>query len=212
MTTDRKAGVGAVFVRVANTDDVIGIVRVHRSGFPGFLMTLLGPGFLRTYYRCALDYGGVIALVADEEGRGLRGFVVGFVRPSGFYAALRAKRWELATSALMHVAFRPTMWSRVLHDMREVRSRSGAGDDDCSVELASIAVERGISGKGIGAELVGKFIELARRSGAKRVVLTTDAIKNDAVNSFYAKLGFRLERTLSRSASRPMNEYVYELG
>ena len=51
------------------------------------------------------------------------------------------------------------------------------------------------------------FLEEARSRGCRRVFLTTDRDRNEAVNAFYQKLGFRVEREFQTPEGRAMNEY-----
>lgn len=81
-----------------------------------------------------------------------------------------------------------------------------------TAELSSLAVHPNATGKGVGSRLVRRFLSEAEARGARRVVLTTDAHGNAAVNSFYLSLGFSLTRTFEARRGRVLNEYVLELG
>lgn len=198
-------------IRNAEITDLTRIVAVHRSAFPGFLMSRLGPLFLMQYYRLVLSYPRRVFLVA-ETGGAVCGFVAGFVAPSLFYKTLKAAKWRLAMSAFVYLAIRPWLWWRVLSSYgRAGHSASNDGCDASVAELASLAVAPESMGRGYGQRLVREFNIRAGADGARRVVLTTDAACNERVNSFYQGLGFRAARSLMTGGERQMVEYVYEI-
>src|ERR1035441_9690776 len=92
---ERQTGTGDRDIREANTADLAQIVSLHERSFPGFLMSMLGSGFLRVYYETALGCTGTVALIA-EEGEGAVGFVIGYIAPQEFYTLLRGRRLRLA--------------------------------------------------------------------------------------------------------------------
>ena len=75
------------------------------------------------------------------------------------------------------------------------------------VGLFSIGVLPELQGAGAGKLLVNGFLREAGNRGCKRVFLTTDRDENDAVNLFYQKLGFSIERQYETPEGRRMNEY-----
>lgn len=194
-------------LQVADLDDV---VAVHRAAFPGFLMTLLGPDFLHSYYRTVLDCEDAIFLgLFDDAGR-LQGFVAGFATPASFYAMLAKRKRRMLVAAAFHLLRRPVLWSRVLENAGATSQRA-AEDAPGVAELASIAVLPGAQGKGYGRALIEAFLSTARPLGAARVDLTTDADGNDAVNRLYTKAGFRLSAVRTRRGGRRMNHYTMSL-
>jgi len=200
-----------MIIRNAEIADLSQIVAVHRSAFPSFLMTRLGPLFLMQYYRLVLSYPRRVFLVADTAGT-VCGFVAGFVAPSLFYKNLKAAKWRLAMSAFAYLAIRPWLWKRVLSSYGQAgRSAAHDGGDGAVAELASLAVAPASKGRGYGQRLVREFNTRAGADGAQRVVLTTDAECNERVNSFYQGLGFRSARSFVAGGERQMVEYVYEI-
>lgn len=192
--------------------DIPAIVSVHKKAFPGFLMTLLGPAFLKVYYRTVLDYSDGIFLVLRDEQGGLQGFVAGFAKPELFYQLLAKRRKWMMISAATHLIIRPHLWKRVLENMRMVSSRSNTGSSkDMDVELASIGVAPNNGRRGYGKALVRSFIDKAKAKAATSVFLSTDASNNSSVNEFYLSLGFRLLRRSERAGGRLMNHYEYIL-
>ncbi len=200
---------GAIQVRDAERADIPEIVRIHRAAFPGFLMTLLGPAFLRRYYETVLDYEKrVFVVTVDQQGR-LQGFAAGFLHPADFYKLLGARKRRMMLAGALHVAVRPMVWARVIENMGQVGQRAQAESKAAAkaVELASIGVSPVVGGKGWGKALVLGFIRRARDVGGRVVELTTDADGNQRVNGFYQGLGFSLVTTSVRAGGRKMNHY-----
>ncbi|TYP52407.1 GNAT family N-acetyltransferase [Thermosediminibacter litoriperuensis] len=198
-------------IREAMSKDIYEIVKVHQDAFKGFLMTLLGPKFLMSYYQLVFEYSKRIFYVIIDEQNKVRGFVAGFLEPSQFYNLLRKRKWKLALAALFHLVFHPSLWLRVYSSLNRAVNLANSECDFDIAELASIAVDPKISGQGLGKELVFSFLNKARKMGARRVYLNTDALNNDKVNAFYQKIGFKLAHKFTVANKRLMNEYVYFL-
>ena len=182
------------------------IVAVHLEAFPGFFMAQLGPRFLREYYRCVAEYPGGILLV-ESAGEEYVGFVAGFLDPASFYRALRHRRIRLALAACAGIVARPSRLITLLANYRRAGDAAQGSDGAAVAELSSLAVRPTSTGRGLGSSLVRRFIAEAGSRGANRVVLTTDAEGNDAVNRFYRGLGFTCERTFEARRGRSLNEY-----
>ncbi|WP_332671341.1 GNAT family N-acetyltransferase [Aromatoleum sp.] len=207
--TKREASPTLRDVRQTDLDQV---AEVHRQAFPGFLMTLLGPVFLREYYQAVLDYPGKVFLVALDERARVVGFVAGFHDPSMFYKLLGSRRKRMMAAAVLHLALRPRLWLRVLENMKQIGERSGESLEACSrVELASVGVAPHVLKQGCGKALVSEFLTRCSSFHAGAVELTTDATGNEKVNRFYRSLGFRVVKTSERSGGRRMNHYEYVL-
>ncbi len=197
-------------IRLANPNDLRAVVRVHQQAFPGFLMTELGPAFLRAYYQTVMDYSHPILLVYEGSSGALEGFAAGFMNPPQFYKRLKERRWQLAFSAGLHLMLRPARWRRVLASRhRAYQLAHQPAEPTATAELASLGVLPQSQGKGIGRQLVLAFLETAQAKGASRVILTTDAQQNDSVNRFYQRLGFQLRSQYWHSSTRLMNLYEY---
>ncbi|MGI9952920.1 GNAT family N-acetyltransferase [Moorellaceae bacterium AZ2] len=197
-------------IRDARPEDLKYIVRIHQIAFRGFLMTLLGPKFLYAYYQLILEYPSrIFCVVADDHGK-TRGFVAGFLEPNKFYERLSRRKWKLALAALVHLVLHLTLLPRVWHSfLRANNLARNSQYAEGAAELASIALDPSLTGRGLGKQLVLAFLNRAREMGAQRVHLTTDALGNDAVNAFYQRLGFKLSRNFTVVGNRLMNEYVY---
>ena len=197
-------------LRQLRTADLDEVVAVHRAAFPGFLMTLLGPAFLRSYYRTVLDCEDAIFLGQFDHADRLQGFVAGFSKPATFYTTLAKRKKRMLAAAALHLLVRPALWPRVLENAGATSQRATASAVGVA-ELASIAVLPATQGRGYGRSLISGFLSAAAQRGAARVELTTDADGNDAVNRLYKKSGFQLSETRVRKGGRRMNHYAISL-
>ena len=200
----------APLLRKLEAADLDGVVAVHCAAFPGFLMTLLGPGFLRSYYQTVLDCDDAIFLGRFDDAGRLQGFVAGFARPASFYAMLAKRKRRMLVAAAFHLLRRPALWARVLENAGATSQRATENEPGAA-ELASIAVLPGAQGKGHGRALIEAFLSAARPLGATRVDLTTDADGNDGVNRLYASAGFQRSGVSTRRGGRRMNHYTIPL-
>jgi GNAT superfamily N-acetyltransferase len=187
------------------------VVSVHLDAFPDFFMTQLGPRFLREYYRCVDDFP-LGLLLTERDDQGCVGFVAGFVDPAAFYRELRRRRVRLAVAACAGIVPRPRRLFTLLANYRRAGSAAEHAVDPRTAELSSLAVRPRVAGKGVGSRLVHRFVLAAASRGANRVVLTTDAFGNDAVNRFYQRIGFICVRTFEARRGRVLNEYVIDIG
>lgn len=203
----------ATCIRRATVIDLPGIVSTHRAAFKDFFLTQLGPAFLRGYYRTVLEYSGGILLAAAQD-ESITGFVAGFIDPSEFYTLLRKKRMYLGLAALPWLIMHPANLVRAISNYRLTLEESRETDPEISqvAELSSIAVGPSSQGTGAGKRLLAAFVDAAKKSGAAKIMLTTDAAGNDATNRFYVRAGFTLARVIRRPYGRILNEYEFDLG
>ena len=196
-------------IRRMELDDIDQVVGVHLESFPGFFLSFLGPGFLKVYYRAAcLDREG-ICLVASNEKRDVRGFVVGSSSPGGFYRRIFIRHFlGFLLNVLRAVANRPSIIGRLI---RTAARAAGEQPPGCA-GLFSIAVSPAAQGQGVGRDLVRGFIHQADDRGCRRVSLTTDSQGNDRVNDFYRSLGFAATGELITPEGRRMHQYTLEIG
>lgn len=187
------------------------IVSVHLEAFPGFFMAQLGPWFLREYYRCVADYPQGV-LLTECDGQGCMGFVAGFVDPASFYGELHRRRARLGLAACAGIVVRPRRLTTLLANYRRASGAAHQTPEPGTAELSSLAARPDAVGRGVESRLVQRFIVAAGALGACRVVLTTDANDNDAVNGFYQGLGFTCIRSFEARRGRWLNEYAIEIG
>lgn len=185
------------------------VVRTHLASFPGFFLSFLGPRFLALYYTgiCSAPEG--IAFCYLNPAGVPAGFVAGSSNPRGFYSRLLKRDWlSFSLASLGAILRKPTVMGRIA---RGLFHPGGNPVGDQVAGLFSIGVLPELQGTGAGKLLVQAFLDEARRRGCRRVFLTTDRDGNEAVNLFYHKLGFRIERQYETPEGRRMNEYWIEL-
>lgn len=192
-------------IRKLIPSDVSCVVAVHLSSFPGFFLSFLGSRFLSLFYSgiCTAQEG--IAFVYLNDAGVPAGFVAGTSNPGGFYSRLLKRDWlKFALASIVPVLKKPSVIGRVARAVSHP-SDNPIGDDVAG--LFSIGVLPELQGTGAGKKLVQAFLDEAKQRGCTRVFLTTDRDSNDAVNAFYAKLGFAVERQYVTPEGRKMNEY-----
>lgn len=192
-------------IRPIHLDDVRQVVSVHLASFPGFFLSLLGTKFLALFYSgiCSAPEG--IAFVYCDTAGYPVGFVAGTTNPRGFYSRLLKRHWlQFALAATPPVLKKPSIIGRVARAILHPKNNP-LGDNVAG--LFSIGVLPELQGSGAGKELVRTFLDEAGERGCTKVFLTTDRDNNDAVNTFYQKLGFSLEREYVTPEGRYMNEY-----
>lgn len=196
-------------IRKIQFSDVNQVVAVHLSSFPGFFLSFLGSRFLSLFYSgiCTAPEG--IAFVYLNDAGAPAGFVAGTSNPGGFYSRLLKRDWlKFALASIVPVLKKPSVIWRVARAVSHP-SDNPIGDDVAG--LFSIGVLPELQGTGAGKKLVHAFLDEAKQRGCKRVFLTTDRDNNEAVNSFYEKLGFVIERQFVTPEGRRMNEYWINL-
>lgn len=184
------------------------VVKAHMKGFIGFFLTFLGENFLKIYYRGVINHEKAIKLVYLEDNN-LKGFVTGTMNPSGFYSALLKKYWfRFCIVLIPAILKKPKSFFRLLRALTKPKTSS---QDPKIAELSSLVVLPSYQGKGIGKELVISFITEVKKRSGKIIYLTTDALNNDTVNSFYQKMGFKIKRVIKTPENRLMNEFWLEI-
>jgi len=192
-------------IRPMKAEDVAAVVKVHLSSFSGFFLSFLGPGFLTLFYSGICSAPEVIAFVyLDDTGTPV-GFVAGTSNPGGFYSRLLKRDWlKFAMASIVPILKKPSVIGRVARAVSHP-SANPIGDDVAGI--FSLGVLPDWQGTGAGKKLVRAFLDQAKEKGCTKVFLTTDRDNNKAVNTFYAKLGFSIDRQYVTQEGRRMNEY-----
>ena len=190
-----------ILVRPMREPDVPEVVAIHCKAFRGFFLDLMGKPFLSRYYRLVIGFPKSIAIIAESNEGGIRGFAVGFCDDVGFYRHMKSHWFVLAPSVILALIRNPLLLRKVLYSRLRVGRMSRGFRDPLSVELASIAADA--KGGGVGSALLKAFAREARAMGGRTISLTTDLEDNAMTLSFYRKHGFVQTGTEMRDG-RPM--------
>ncbi|WBB96882.1 GNAT family N-acetyltransferase [Solwaraspora sp. WMMA2080] len=198
-----------VLVRPAGYADLATTARTHVEFLPVGLFPSLGAGFVRRWHRTYLDSRhGVGYVVTDPTtpGDDVVGFLLGTTDQAAHMAALFADRRTLASLAAAGagaMARRPTLarqlpsravpWARQIAQRRSGQPppSDGPADNPQVAVMIALAVRPQWRGSGIGAELVRRFVEDARRAGAVEAELVTP-VGPAGATGFYERLGWEL--------------------
>lgn len=192
----------AVQVRAMAPADLRFVAHLHRSWLAHGLFPALGPRFLRAYlstyaaspfglaYMALLDGVPVGYLVGTVDERAhlrhvlrrcgihlaLLGLAALLVRPrlAWHFARTRARRYITAGTRLVRSGTSPA---------------TSPGSAGVVAVLSHVAVSEAARGTGIGGELVRRFVDDARSSGATAARLLTKADDGGA-SGFYERLGW----------------------
>src|SRR5262245_53541089 len=158
-------------IRPASTADARSAAELHKAGFPGFFLTLLGVDFLDLFYGAVLEDPGGILLVAHENAQ-MIGFVAGVTNTSDFYRRLAKRQFGRLILCLGGtICRRPGIVWRVAK--KSMHALSG-GSSQSQASLMSIAVLEKWRRKGIGASLVKSFCQALDARRVDSFCLTTD--------------------------------------
>jgi ribosomal protein S18 acetylase RimI-like enzyme len=194
-----------VCVRAMQQQDVSAAVKVHMAAFRAFFLTSLGPAFLEIFYREMISQEKGAGFVCEVNGA-IFGFVIGAEDQTLSYRLLLKRQWlAFVIAALPALVKQPMIAPRLARALTYTRDRSSGSPAGL---LMSISVLPEARGHGIGGKLVDAFLAEMRLRGVSGVVLTTDAVDNDAVNAFYRSKGFRILRTFVTPEGRLMNEFA----
>lgn len=192
-------------IRSMNMSDIEQVVQTHLRTFPFFFLSLMGKQFLRLYYSSiCLDSDGMAFVCLNDSGM-IIGFVVGTTNPRDFYYRLFKKKWyKFACASIAAIIKKPSIMLRIICAATYHRSNPIGSD---IAGLHSIGISPETQQQGLGRELISVFLEHARKHKCQKVFLTTDRDNNEAVNRFYIKNGFVIEREFVTQQGRWMNEY-----
>lgn len=191
--------------------DIKEVVNVHIRAFPGFFLTFLGPKFLKVFYNSFTYNTTGIGFVAENSVTGkVLGVIVGPLVPDGYFKRLLKKRWwAFCLASFTAILKRPAVVKRLF---RALFYSGQAPQGSKRALLSSIAVDPEAQGQGVGRSLVERWVEEVRLQGGKGCYLTTDAENNEKINTFYRKLGWKINSTYVTPEGRKMNRYVFDFG
>jgi predicted N-acetyltransferase YhbS len=76
--------------------------------------------------------------------------------------------------------------------------------------LSSVAVDPDMQGDGLGSSLVKEWLAEMKLTGTQGCYLLTDSKRNDAVNRFYQRLGWKLDSQHRTPRGRVLNRYLFD--
>lgn len=206
MLENKKTSTPVLLLTVMSPDNVRDVVGLHLLAFPDFFLTFLGKSFLSVYYNAIIHHDDAIKIALVNSSQVI-GFVVGTMNPSGFYSTLiKNDIFSFAVASIPAIIRKPQTFFRLVRALGKPK-QAGQGKDVS--ELTSLAVLPQYHGHGYGQLLVDAFIRQCRERSGRKIMLTTDAMNNEKVNSFYTKAGFGLVRSFTTPEQRVMNEYQY---
>lgn len=184
------------------------VVKIHELAFQNFFLTVLGTRFLNHFYTALVKRKDVLAIGYWDRDGHLTGFFVANYGHDGFYRSLsRENFFRFFFSTFRTFLLRPMLLRRLARSFSA--NNSGPRFENYAY-LMSICVDPTLQNKGLGTLMLNDLINLIRKSGYKGVYLTTDAIGNSAVNSFYIRAGF-VKRGTIWQGKREMNIYSKDL-
>jgi ribosomal protein S18 acetylase RimI-like enzyme len=175
-------------LRKAKAEDYTNFAKIHISAFPGFFLTSLGTGFLKTYYLSSLKTEGSVSCCVVDDNNEILGFAVGCLEAKGFHKKVFLK-FPLAfiNSLILSFLRNPKIIIRL---WKNLEKKASIVDNKEYSELLSIAVGPENKGKGIGKILITGFENEIKKLNGKKIALTTDSSENESVISFYEKCGY----------------------
>lgn len=195
-------------IRHASSADVPSIVTIHMGTFPGFFLTSLGPRFLSLFYAGLVESPLGVLLVADSGSEAV-GFVGGTTDEAAFFAWLKDNhRRQFVREAAIASLKNPSAMKRLWRARRRDSEPAGSAQ---RAALLTLGVDPARKRSGNGTALVEAFATELSRKDIDGFCLTTDAHGNEAVSSFYVRLGLQRVRTYTTVEGRVMNEYASSL-
>lgn len=198
-----------MLVKLASEENIIEIVKVHKSAFPDFFLTELGDTFLKLYYGSVLksEEGILLVCLEDEE---VIGFCAACTESKGFNIKLIKKNIGKYLLEGIRLSFiRPKAIMRLYNNLTKTsREVEDKGD---YAELMSIGVNNNIQSKGIGQALLHELEEILKGACITKLSLTTDVSDNEKTLRFYSKSGFKTMYEFISYPSRKMFRLIKDL-
>lgn len=189
-------------VRVAASNDVPLLARLHAESMPTAFLPSLGQPFMRSLYRSLIKDPEATVLVAERDGSRV-GFAVGVMSMSRAYRRFLARRGLQGAVLAAPKLLRPSTWKQVLETSAYPRNVT----DLPEAELLSIAVAKEVRAKGLGSKLARTLLEEMTSRGASDVKVVVGA-DNRVANDFYQRVGFVHAATLEIHAGTTSNVWV----
>lgn len=198
-------------ITTAKYTDINDIAHLHKKVFSGFFLSSLGHGFLKELYAGFLTRPHGILLIARDGGIVI-GFAAGTTDSENFFSKLRRRRGLFfLIKAMPAVLMNPIPVCKKLISAFFYRGDPPVAGGSGAL-LSSIGIAADYRGKTLANRLLADFEKKAAQQGIRQVYLTTDAVNNDRVNSFYQKNGYLVECSFMQSGGRLMHRYIKNIG
>tara|TARA_X000000368_G_C22728314_1_gene578338 strand:- start:54 stop:659 length:606 start_codon:yes stop_codon:yes gene_type:complete len=197
-----------IIYRKSKLSDLDEIVDVHLTSFKSFFLTSLGSPFLKVFYRTCLNNNQIVPLSGiDKESNKLIGFVIATKSSNGFYKKLILSNFKSYLYQSIKLFFiKPMSLIRIYRNL--TKGKKTKVDSSNYSELLSLAVLPEKKGLGIGKNLLSEIEKKIKNEGINAVTLTTDALNNKDVLSFYKKLGYKVFYDFSAYPRRKMFKLI----
>lgn len=185
------------------------LASIHLEAFHGFFLSSLGKGFLKAYYKAALNSVKTIAVCATDEKGQILGFGTGGVQSKGYHKQLILHNLVTFMYQGVILLFKnPKALMRLAMNLDKISSDN---DDGNYGELISIGITDTFQGLGVGRNLIKLFEDEARRRGCTRITLTADYYNNEDVVAFYMHSGYHVLYEFDTYPQRRMYKLIKNL-
>jgi ribosomal protein S18 acetylase RimI-like enzyme len=180
-------------------DGSLGRLAVLHCSVMHTLLSDLGFPIVLKYYQVARSDTSVVGMILLDSSDEIVGWAIGSPDPSSLNSRLRQPvLWFFAQ--MMRVAVtRPLVLKQLVSSVLASSSEMEMKKD--AIELTYIGVSSAHQGKGLGRELLHKFVEESRSRGYHSVVLSVEE-ENKAAVALYEKNGFNIIRSFSEGRYR----------
>ena len=193
--------------RPLRIDDAPSIAHLHCEGLADDFLPALGPAFLKCLYTAMLADNQVFGYIAEDEGGGVCGFILGCEQTGQLFRRTLTRRpLPIMVQVLKALLRKPYLLKNV---MQTLLYPGKEPDTDVEAELIVIIIKQGYRGKGIGRELVSLLTTTLLKRGITAYKVTVNS-SNESANLFYQTLGGQFARQLN-IYGKDWNMYIYQL-
>ncbi len=190
----------------ANENHLTGIVTCHETAFPGEFLTLLGPRFLRSFYKYYCNHPDAIFLIAKDNETGLIGGLVAggapYVRGHFMRKYIPLYLPVILYKSLVNSKIRKRLIEHTANAVSSLSKKIGIAKtlnhapdneyyDVLSSSLLSICTHSGYRGKGAAAALMEAFRNESEKRGYRSMRLSVHN-DNTAAIKLYKKMGWEI--------------------
>lgn len=166
-----------MLIEPAKPADLASIVAIHCDALPDDVLPSLGSEFLHDFYTWAMTRPDQHLAVARSGDR-VEGFCLLSLRPLSAFHVLRPR--HLATLARLGIVHPRHVTSAIVQMMK-----STVSDWDDACEIAFIAVDPIMTGRGIGRLLMDEAASVAHENGRRQIATKT---ANSRLAQFYVRV------------------------